>query len=112
MSLTPEPRVIPFGDHLDMIDQRNRLMERASKAEAERDALLAERETLQKALREGDSALKAWIATAITLRAHLGEPYPDDTRWTPYTRFVERELRRTEVARATIRAALAGGAPE
>ena len=71
-------------------------------------ALLAERERLREALREAAGALKAWIATALTLRAHLEDPYPDDPRWTPYTRFVERELRRTAAARAAIRAALEG----
>ena len=66
-ALAREPRVIPFGDHLDMIDQRNRLMERACKAEAERDALRAERDAMREAIRnyiEADHRYQRRIDTA------------------------------------------------
>jgi hypothetical protein len=37
------------------------------------------------------------IATLIAVKGHLDTPYPDDDRWTPWTRFVERALRDVDV---------------
>jgi hypothetical protein len=33
------------------------------------------------------------ISALIAVKGHLDTPYPDDPRWTPWTRFVERALR-------------------
>lgn len=33
------------------------------------------------------------IASLIAVKGHLDTPYPDDPRWTPWTRFIERTLR-------------------
>jgi hypothetical protein len=42
--LIPEPRVIPFGDHLDVLNQRNRLLEKYHALAASHEALRAERD--------------------------------------------------------------------
>ena len=36
-----------------------------------------------------ERALTDAVSTSITLGPKLSEPYPDDTRWTPNTRFLE-----------------------
>ena len=36
------------------------------------------------------------IADLIAVKGHLDTPYPDDPRWTPWTRFIERTLRRVD----------------
>ena len=36
------------------------------------------------------------IASLIAVKPHLDAPYPDDPRWTPWTRFVERTLARVD----------------
>lgn len=33
------------------------------------------------------------LASLIAVKGHLDTPYPDDPRWTPWTRFIERTLR-------------------
>lgn len=35
-------------------------------------------------------------ASLIAVKPHLDAPYPDDPRWTPWTRFIERELQRVD----------------
>jgi len=35
---------------------------------------------------------RAIIASLIAVKGNLDQPYPDDQRWTPWTRFVERTL--------------------
>lgn len=53
-----------------------------------------------------DAALRRAIASAI---AHYGnEPYRDDPRWTPWTRFGKRVADRCEQARAILRRADTG----
>lgn len=36
------------------------------------------------------------IASLIAVKGHLDQPYPDDPRWTPWTRFIERTLRKVD----------------
>lgn len=36
------------------------------------------------------------VASLIAVKPHLDKPYPDDPRWTPWTRFVERTLARVD----------------
>ena len=35
-------------------------------------------------------------ASLIAVKGHLDTPYPDDPRWTPWTRFIERTLRQVD----------------
>ena len=35
-------------------------------------------------------------ASLIAVKPHLDKPYPDDPRWTPWTRFIERTLERVD----------------
>ena len=41
------------------------------------------------ALAESEDALRRVATTCIALSDLLDKPYPDDPRWTPYTRFVK-----------------------
>jgi hypothetical protein len=53
----------------------------------------------------------AWndlAASLIAVAPHLNKPYPDDPRWTPWTRFVESDLDRMDDA---VKAALVMRAP-
>lgn len=38
-------------------------------------------------------------ASLIAVKGHLDTPYPDDPRWTPWTRFIERELHKLDDAK-------------
>lgn len=85
------------------------LKNRAERAEAalrERDE---ERRPLLDALEQAESALRENITTWITLEPALGSPYPDDQRWTPWTRFGERAFRAAGRAQDAVRRALASG---
>jgi hypothetical protein len=60
-------------------------------------------------LRDGLRMLRSeeWTrvrASLIAVKGHLDTPYPDDSRWTPWTRFVELPLQRMDEA---VRALLA-----
>lgn len=71
------------------------------------DNLPTERErALEEAMREAKKALRANVITWIVLEGALGTPYPDDPRWTPWTRFGERAFRRAGEALEVVRAAL------
>lgn len=38
---------------------------------------------------------RAWsrlVTGLIAVSPHLAHPYPDDSRWTPWSRFVEKEI--------------------
>ena len=60
------------------------------------------------ALAESEDALRRVATTCIALSDLLDKPYPDDPRWTPYTRFVKPALQRVERARHCARAVLGG----
>ena len=60
------------------------------------------------ALREGAEALGAAFKVALTVKPLLDKPYPDDPRWTPWTRWVDRAARRCFNARSTLRKAARG----
>jgi hypothetical protein len=46
------------------------------------------------------------IASLIAVRGHLYAPYPDDPRWSPWTRFIEREFSKdSEITAALARLA-------
>lgn len=60
------------------------------------------------ALAESQDALRKITTTCIALSDLLDKPYPDDPRWTPYTRFVKPALQRVERARHRARAVLGG----
>ena len=47
------------------------------------------------------------VASLIAVKGHLDTPYPDDPRWTPWTRFVERSLKRLDESKQEITALLA-----
>lgn len=49
-------------------------------------------------LAEARVAWRGMVADLIAVKGHLDSPYPDDNRWTPWQRFVERGLRRMEAA--------------
>ncbi len=70
------------------------------------ESRLASVPALVEALRECDEEGRALTADLIAVKLHLDDPYPDDPRWTPWTRFVERGLRRLDAARKKARAAL------
>lgn len=36
------------------------------------------------------------LASLIAVKSHLDQPYLDDPRWTPWTRFIERTLGRVD----------------
>lgn len=59
------------------------------------------------ALREADDALRQHMTAWITVAPLLEDPYPDDPRWSPWTRYGERACRRGDAARAAVAAALA-----
>lgn len=63
--------------------------------------------TLVEALRVAEEALRVNTTTWLALEPALGTPYPDDPRWTPWTRFGERAGRKATNALTTVRDALA-----
>ena len=44
-----------------------------------------------------DAFFSLWSGL-FAIKPHLDKPYPEDGRWTPWTRFVEQELARCEHA--------------
>ena len=52
-----------------------------------------------------ECALMVATSTAITLGPSLSDPYPDDPRWTPNTRFLEPMGRRAMAAKDALRKA-------
>ena len=60
------------------------------------------------ALREGAEALGEAFKVALTVKPLLDKPYPDDPRWTPWTRWVDRAARRCFNARSALRKAARG----
>lgn len=59
-------------------------------------------------LREGAQALGEAFKVALTVKPLLDKPYPDDPRWTPWTRWVDRAARRCFNARSALRKAARG----
>jgi len=55
---------------------------------------------LQQALADANEARRGIIAACIAVKGKLDAPYPDDNRWTPWQRFIERALRRLDGALA------------
>lgn len=68
---------------------------------------LGRMDEMEGALREADKALRANVTTWITLEPKLTDPFPDDPRWSPWTRFGKRAAMKAQAARDAIRAALA-----
>jgi hypothetical protein len=55
-------------------------------------------------VRAGDDmaeALKNLWTGLFAIKPHLDKPYPEDPRWTPWSRFVEHELDLAMTARET-----------
>lgn len=50
-----------------------------------------------------DRALTKCITTSIALSDRLDDPYPDDPRWTPWTRFAKPAADRALDARKALR---------
>ncbi|MFC8583321.1 hypothetical protein ACFUGD_01910 [Streptomyces sp. NPDC057217] len=73
--------------HTDLIDEQKR----GTRVEAERDAARNTLADAQVAARRLSSAL-------IAVAPLLDKPYPDDPRWTPWTRFVAPALRNLRTA--------------
>ena len=76
-------------------------------AVAEVYRLQEERSRYEGLLAAASEALRENITTWITLQPMLNEPYPDDPRWTPWTRFGKRAADIAVEAKAAIRVALA-----
>lgn len=72
----------------------------------ERARLESRVKELEAALAEAKASLGENITTWITLEPALSTPYPDDPRWTPWTRFGERAFRAAGRAHETVRRAL------
>jgi hypothetical protein len=64
-------------------------------------------EEAEELLRECAEALRKNETTWIALSATLDQPYPDDPRWSPWTRFGERAARAASQAKRSARAFLA-----
>ena len=45
---------------------------------------------------DATTARRGIISALIAVKGHLDQPYPDDDRWTPWTRFVEPALQRLD----------------
>lgn len=60
-----------------------------------------------RAAQEKNDARRGIIASCIAVKGKLDQPYPDDERWTPWTRFIEPALRRLDEAEKDLREALA-----
>jgi len=58
---------------------------------------------LRELLRQAAEALMDSAKAALTVKPSLDQPYPDDPRWTPYTRWVERPARRAHDLSIAIR---------
>jgi len=65
--------------------------------------MTTDRELLEAAAR----ALRSFCLRALTVRPSLDQPYRDDPRWSPWTRWVEPEARRAHDLSRTIRKHLA-----
>lgn len=59
----------------------------------ELDALYADRERLRAQLSSARTARRRVSSALIAVSPLLEQPYPDDPRWTPWTRFVQPALR-------------------
>ena len=63
-------------------------------------------EGIREARRLAADAKEAWndlVSSLIAVSPYLRQPYPDDARWTPWTRFVEHEMdRMDETVRALV----------
>lgn len=70
-----------------------------------------ERSRYEGLLADALDALRENITTWITLHPLLNEPYPDDPRWTPWTRFGKRAADRAVEAQTAIRAVLYAAPP-
>lgn len=56
-----------------------------------------------------DQAIKALRNAKVNAIAHYSnEPYPDDPRWSPWTRFGHRVVQRCDYSEKALRAALPG----
>jgi hypothetical protein len=53
--------------------------------------------------RELRDDLRGVLADIIAIKPHLTTPYPDDPRWTPWSRFAERALRTVENVRDALK---------
>lgn len=65
--------------------------------------------TLDRALVErAERALRGVAKTALVVKPTLDQPYPDDPRWTPWTRWMEKDAHEAFNASEALRAALTG----
>lgn len=78
-------------------DEYQRLWHKES---ARAEAAEARCARLQQALADVKDARRGIIAACIAVKGRLDQPYPDDDRWTPWTRFVEPALHRLDEALA------------
>lgn len=58
--------------------------------------------TLAEQLAQVQEARRSVIAALITVHGFLDTPYPDDPRWTPWTRFIEPALRGLDETKAAL----------
>jgi hypothetical protein len=85
----------------------------SSELQAENDRLRSQLEGCEERLREAEEALveagealRNHATHWITISPLLEEPYPDDPRWSPWTRFGKRACDRGQAARKQVREAL------
>ncbi len=96
------------GEWLGAINKElNRALTKRNEELIAAEVRLASVPALVEALRECNEAGRGLTADLIAVKPHLDLRYPDDPRWTPWTRFVERGLGRLDEARKKARAALA-----
>ena len=94
LPVTPES----YGDWPGMDDYEHAHWEAAASA-----AIKADDTDVRELLKRGADALWACAKAALTVKPTLDEPYPDDPRWTPYTRWVERPAHEAHDAAMAIR---------
>lgn len=69
---------------------------RASRSSANAGRLVANGGTARPQAERVAELRRGVLASLIAVKGHLDTPYPDDPRWTPWTRFVERAMRQVE----------------
>lgn len=62
--------------------------ETSNQSEAERARAVQRAEQAEAALERARQARRRMNSALIAVESHLTKPYPDDPRWTPWTRFV------------------------
>lgn len=92
-------------------NDRDKWREAAGSVTAELDAARSARTAAGELLKRAADALWNSSKAALTVEPVLKVPYPDDPRWSPWTRWVERPAREAHDAAMAIRKHLRGLEP-